>query len=81
MNGNELGLIIVLIVLLLIAFFVMGFLYARIHYAKIIGRIMHNNRVKMQKIEVKSEEDFHKFMKSLFEEEDDDNDDANGNDS
>lgn len=81
MSSNELGLIIVLVVLLLISFFVMGFLFARIHYARIIGRIMQNNRVRMQEVKIENEEDFHKFMKTLFDEDERDDKDDTGNNS
>ena len=76
MNGNELGLLIALIILLLIAFFLLGFLYARMHYVRILGRMMQRNRVRMHEIKIENEDDFNNFMKSLFDNEENENDDT-----
>lgn len=85
MNGNELGLIIALIILLMISFFMLGYMYARIKIARIMSRFRPPRHVEIKKIDIKDNDNFHKMMQSIIDElendEENENDDANGNDS
>ena len=93
LNGYDLFVIIFVLILLLIAFFVMGYLYARIHFMRFFSQFLKMNQanmenaiktprnVKIKKIEVDNKEEFEKMMKNIFEEMEDDEENGNRNDS
>jgi len=90
LNGYDLFIILFLVILLLICFFIMGYLYARIRFIRYFERYLKTNQAIMQnhfkkprnieikEIKIDSKEDFEKMMKNLFDETMDD--EENGDD-
>lgn len=84
MSSNELGLIIALIILLMISFFMLGYMYARLKIARIISRFRPPRHVEVKEIKIK-DDDFQEFMQSIInkieDEEENEENDENGRNS
>ena len=76
MNNSEIGLLIALIILLLICFFILGYMYAKIRMARIFSKMYRPpSNVRIRKINIKNQENFEKMMKDIFDEMEDDSED------
>ena len=96
LNGYDTFVILTLVFLLLICFFIMGYMFAKRRFMRFFNRYLNENRfmcqnalkkpknVEIREIKVDSKEKFEEMMKNLFEnlqdEEEDEDDDTRGND-
>lgn len=86
MNGNETGLLIALIILLLICFFILGYMYATIRMRRIFNKLVQPPKnIRIKRIDVKDknamDESFMKFLSDCLkeiDEEDKKDDDEKG---